>query len=248
MDLTVTDEGVCFNWNNYVVQSNQFVLSKQTFGVKGTKLIRFLIMQIMRDDTEFEEFHISSSKLSEIIDSTKANIHRDAISMVNELRDNSQITLIPMDEEDEGVGCVWLLKSIFYSKKTGLTVRLNDDLKPYLLQLYGNYTQYRFSNIRKMKSIYSIRIYELVSSLVNFKKRENKVVISFDKLRSCCNCDDDYTRVSNFKSRVIDRAISEIKEKTDLDIEAKIIRKGHTATDIEFTVSKKSGAEDALPG
>lgn len=47
--------------------------------------------------------------------------------------------------------------------------KLNDDLKPFLLQLKEHYTQYTLDNIMAMKSTYSIRIFELLQEKIKTK-------------------------------------------------------------------------------
>ena len=47
-------------------------------------------------------------------------------------------------------------------KGVGLAVKMNPLLKPFLLGLQERYTQYQLENILAMKSVYAIRIYELL--------------------------------------------------------------------------------------
>lgn len=49
-----------------------------------------------------------------------------------------------------------------YQADVGVAIKLNDELKPLLLNLKERYTQYTLDNILTMKSVYAIRIFELL--------------------------------------------------------------------------------------
>ena len=78
------------------------------------------------------------------------------------------------------------------------------------------FTQYLLSNTVKFKSVYSVRLYEL---LVQWKNSDLRKMPMFevDKLRGQLGIDtNQYQMIADFKKRVLDKAISEINEHSDL--------------------------------
>ena len=89
---------------------------------------------------------------------------------------------------------------------------MTDEVMPYLTQLKGQFAQYQLKNIAYFNSVHSIRIYELITQYRSVGNRE----ITVDKLKEWLQVADNYPRWNNFKARVLDPAITEINEKSDL--------------------------------
>lgn len=120
--------------------------------------------------------------------------------------------------------------------------KLNDDLKPFLLQLKEHYTQYTLDNIMAMKSTYSIRIFELLQEKIKTKVigRSGKYVqISLQELRECCDCEDKYKAFGDFKKRVVDKAVSEINRVTYYDLTFSYQKCGRNVAAIDFFITSK---------
>ena len=64
-----------------------------------------------------------------------------------------------------------------------------------------------------MKSIYDIRIFEMIQSKIMSKilsKEGIKIEISVQEIRKYCDCEDKYPAFGNFKDKVIDKAVKGI--------------------------------------
>ena len=72
--------------------------------------------------------------------------------------------------------------------------------------------------------MHSIRIYELITQYRSVGNRE----ITVDKLKEWLQVADNYPRWNNFKARVLDPAITEINEKSDLFVEVEQIKRGRS--------------------
>lgn len=100
-----------------------------------------------------------------------------------------------------------------YEKGVGLAVKMNPLLKPFLLGLQERYTQYQLENILAMKSVYAIRIYELLmkEQMTRFIPADGvSVILAIKTIREACDCETKYEKISQFKSKVIDIAVKEI--------------------------------------
>lgn len=78
-----------------------------------------------------------------------------------------------------------------------VTCGADEDLVPYLFGLKQQFTQYQLLDILAMKSVYSIRIYELLKSYAGLKKK----VFELDDLKKKLMVEDisSYNRFPDFR-------------------------------------------------
>ena len=69
-----------------------------------------------------------------------------------------------------------------------ISIRLSEEIKPYVLALSNKYTQYQLRNILEFSSLYSIRLYEILKSESN-RLGSEKVELSVTHLREILNCE-----------------------------------------------------------
>ena len=121
-----------------------------------------------------------------------------------------------------------------------ITVMLNSRLKEYLLNLKNNFTSYELWNILSLKSKYSIRLYELFKSY----EYQHSKKFELEELKGLL-CAESYSRYGNFAARVIEPAVREINQYTNLDVSYKAIHQGrtHKVVGIEFKIRTKSNLD-----
>ena len=89
-----------------------------------------------------------------------------------------------------------------------------------------------------------MRLYEL---LIQWKTAVKTPVFELSLFRGQMGLnDDEYKDMSNFKKRVLDLAINEINEKTDLTVSYTQEKRGRTITGFKFTVRTKDKPKDAI--
>jgi plasmid replication initiation protein len=99
------------------------------------------------------------------------------------------------------------------------------------------FTQYMLSQTANLSSVYSVRLYEL---LIQWKTAVKTPVFELSLFRGQMGLnDDEYKDMSNFKKRVLDLAINEINEKTDLTVSYTQEKRGRTISGFKFTVRAK---------
>lgn len=143
------------------------------------------------------------------------------------------------------------------NKKSGtVTVRFDDDMMPYLLELTKSnqyYTHYQLKYVLPMKSQYAIRLYELLKS---YQRNNYEWFFEIDTLRKQLNC-EQYTDFYDLRRRVIEPAVAEINEFTDIKIAWEPVKERRKVVRVTFyMVGKKKSAlleadraiHDALDG
>ena len=227
------------NSDNYVVQANELIAGKQNLKLNSAKIIRALIMQIKPNDDELKPYVIQIPELSKLLDVGSENLYRDMDVITDDITRNH--VSIKDQQQQKFVKIPWTSKCQF-SKGIGLQVIMNPFLKPYLLNLKEHYTQYQLENILTMKSVYAIRIYELIQKeqiLKYIPKEGAYVVLTVQEIREACDCEDKYDKISQFKARVLDVAAKEIGRTTIYEISYDCMKKGRAIESIRFYIKSK---------
>jgi plasmid replication initiation protein len=140
-------------------------------------------------------------------------------------------------EKPEG----WIEKPTFYYYDKTVDLKLNAPLVPYLLKRLKDYTKVEIENIVKMNSMHSIRIYELLRcELFNAQLPKNNGIYTANvkSLKDILKV-EDYGNY-DFKRKIIEPAIKEINELTDLNVEVlEYPKSGRKIVEIKFKIQKK---------
>ena len=96
-----------------------------------------------------------------------------------------------------------------------LKIKFNDDMKPYLLELKNNFTQIKqVKYIKEFESKYAIRIYTLLKDYRLMGHRD----INIEALSKMLQLPKSYSNYKFIRLRVLEPALKEINEKSDLEI------------------------------
>lgn len=223
-----------------MVQANNLIGGKQALKLNSAKLIRSAIMQVVRDDEELKPYIITIKELADLLGVPASNIYRDIESITDDIISNP----VYVREEKRGktirfIKIPWVTRCE-YKADVGVALKLNEELKPFLINLKEHYTQYTLQEVLAMKSVYAIRIFEMLQSKVMSKtlpKDGVMIEISVQEIRECCDCEDKYPAFGNFKSKVIDQAVKEINRVTVFYVDYSYIKKGRSVVAIVFHIN-----------
>lgn len=231
---TIHERGQVVLKANSLIQKTRYSLSLQE-----QKIILYIISKLEPTDEEFKHYEFDLKDLCNLCDiEYQGSNYRYFKESIQNLSDKS----FWYNNGEKETLCRWVQKVIIdVATPTRVYIRLDEDLKPYLLQLKNNYTIYELENTLMMTSKYSIRLYELLKSY----SYKNKWEVSIEELKQILNITDKYTDYKNLRVNVIDKAIDEINTFTDLNIEYKPIRTIRTITHLHFSISKKNSQEMA---
>jgi plasmid replication initiation protein len=130
----------------------------------------------------------------------------------------------------------WVSRASYIDGAGIIQLRFSQDMVPYITRLEKEFTVYRLERIARMTSIYAIRIYEILIQWGSVGKREVEV----EWLKKVLMVDKEYDRLGNFKKRVLDVAMSQINEFSDLTASYTQRKTGRVVTHLIFTFSKKT--------
>lgn len=229
----------CLDAGNYVVQANQLIGGRQALKLNSAKLIRAAIMQTKYHDTELKPYIIKIADLAQLLDVSQSNLYRDIDDITNDILANP---VYIRDEDGKKVRWIkipWVTRCE-YRSDVGVALKLNDELKPFLLNLQRYYTQYSLDSILAMKSTYAIRIFELLQEKIKVKilpEEGMDIELSVQTIRECCDCEDKYKTFSNFKARVLDTATNEINKTTLYDVSYSYKKNGKSVVGVIFHIN-----------
>lgn len=108
---------------------------------------------------------------------------------------------------------------------------------PLITRLEEQFTKYELQQISNLSSAYAVRLYEL---LIAWRSTGQTPVIELTEFRKKIGVlDDEYTRMGNFKDRVLNLAIAQINEHTDIKVKCEQHKKGRNISGFSFTFKQK---------
>ena len=111
----------------------------------------------------------------------------------------------------------WVQKISYIDDAGMVELQFTDAVIPLITRLSEQYTEYELKQVSELQSEYSIRLYELMMQWKAVGKT-NKITV--DDLRRKLGVEPkQYKKMNNFKARVLDHAINQINEHTDIQAE-----------------------------
>lgn len=197
-----------------LAQSNALTNSRYDFSKIEKNVIYHIIRKVRQDYVEgtmqrdlFENLHvyINASELSQITDEKHT---KEARAALRALRHKD----IEMEDEKGNWLNVGFINYAQYSAKTKVyEVEVSKTIMPHLVELATCFTEYSLTVAISLKSKYSQRFYELACQ---YRKRRT-FFVEQQKLRQLLMLEGKYTQNQDFKRKVIDVAIKELKEAYD---------------------------------
>jgi len=221
--------------SNDMIQKSRFHLSAQE-----QKIILYLISKIRPDDKnfEFQEFNIADfCKVCGINHGSGKN-YKDVREIIKTLGDKSTWILC-----ENGVERLfrWISYAEIHRNSGLIRIRMQEDMKPFLLELHEKFTQYDLIYTIAMKSQYSIRLYEILKSY----EYRSRYKTDLDELKLILFA-TRYVRFPDFKRKVLDIALREINDLTDIAVTYEIIKTGRRYSHIEFVIRTKKNTRERI--
>ena len=220
---------------NEIIQRSRFQLS-----TNEQKIVLFLISQINPIiDSEFKEYEFSIQDFCKVCGIKYGGASYSLIKeQIQNIADKS--LWIELDNGTETL-IRWIAKARI--DKTGfIRIKLDDDLKPYLLQLMTNFTKYQLLYTLKFKCKYSIRLFELAHSIHFDKTKPYTRRFELEQFKQLLGA-ETYTDYKDFRKRVLKPAVEEINKYSDISIEVNRIMNGHSIVALELSISSKNEVE-----
>jgi plasmid replication initiation protein len=219
---------------NTLIQKSRFSLTAQQ-----QKIVLFIISQIEPYDEEFKLYEFKITEFCRVCGiEPKGDIYSLLKSQIKVISDKS----LWIELEDGHETLVRWIEKPYIDKKSGtVKIKIDEDMKPYLLQLKERFTEYDLIYTLNFKSKYSIRLYEYLKSIHYRKLKPYSQTMAIDKFQKML--DSNYEDFKDFHTRVLKPAQKEINTYSDIHFEYELIKEGRKVVAITISIETKEVIE-----
>ena len=228
------------NRYNTVVKANTLIQrSRFSLTAQQQKIVLFIISQIEPYDEDFKLYEFKITEFCRVCGiEPKGDIYSLLKKQIKSISDKS--LWIELDDGEETL-VRWIEKP-YIDKKSGIVkIKLDEEMKPYLLQLKERFTEYDLIYTLNFKSKYSIRLYEYLKSIHYKKLKPYTQTMAIDKFQKML--DSSYEDFKDFHTRVLKTAQKEINTYSDIHFEYELIKEGRKVVAIILNIETKEVVE-----
>ena len=162
--------------DQFFVKSNYLIEARYHLSLQEIQVVLWLLTQIGPEDEEFKVHTLKVSDFAKMVGVEPGNRYKELRKITWDLL--GRRLSINEPEKNEILQVTWLNSARYNTKKGTVDLKVSSDLKPYLLQLKGRFTKIQLSDAMQFKSLYSLRIFELLSQVLNMGGKRLLVLVS----------------------------------------------------------------------
>ncbi|MFZ4835900.1 replication initiation protein [Rouxiella sp. Mn2063] len=211
-------------------KSNALIEASYKLTLQEQRLLLICIGKINpRDELSQKLFQVTSTDFYLAFpDMGKSNAERHLREAIDKLAER----WIHIQNNNERRRIRWIQEEAEYFNGEGkIEIVFSESIMPYLTQLKGQFTKIVIKNVSALKSVYSIRLYEL---LMQFKVIGDRL-ISLEDFRAMLGLDEDkYPSFKSLNQWVIKPAVKELNQKSNLSVTVDPVKKGRSVFALHF--------------
>ncbi|HNA21839.1 MAG TPA: replication initiation protein RepM [Agitococcus sp.] len=139
----------------------------------------------------------------------------------------------------------WVSQVAYNDKEAAIDLIFSPIVVPLITKLEEQFTKYDIEQISDLSSAYAVRLYEL---LICWRSTGKTPVIELDEFRKRIGVlDTEYKLMAQLKERVLNLAIQQINEHTDIIANYEQHKAGRVITGFSFTFTQKKQPKDVTP-
>lgn len=227
--------------NKLVVKDNALIEASYSLGTVEQRILLLAILVARESNTTIErdkELTIHASKYSEVFNVDKKAGYEALKSGVQGLLNAN----FGYRVKDKVVYSNWVDTIAYIDNKAVIEVIFTTKVVAFISELERRFTSYEINQVANLKNRYAIRLYE---SLIQYRST-GKLNISLTDLRLRLGVvDNEYYQMSMFKKRVLDLAVTQINQHTDITVKYEQLKAGRTITGFNFSFKQKAKATTA---
>lgn len=229
--------------NGLVVKDNALINASYNLELTEQRLVMLAIINarelgqgIMADS----KLEIHASDYAKLFNVSLDASYKALKEAVNNLF-NRQFSYTAEYKKTGKVGVVrsrWVSRIFYVDDLALLEITFAPDVVPLITRLEEHFTKYEAKQVAHLTSKYATRLYEL---LIAWREVGKTPIFELQKLRKNLGVEDnEYQRMHHFKSRVLETAITQINEHTDIKATYEQHKQGRTITGFSFKFKQKA--------
>ena len=221
-----------------IKQSNRLIEAKYKLTSQEQKLVIAICSQLDKTADNFDTVRIKVADFADFCGIKSTNRYAEVKRIIMRLLDRKLL----IHKNDGGwYGTHWLQSAEYIPEESVVEYRIDERLRPELLQLKAAYLSTPAAPLMEFRRDYSARLYFLLKKMLKVKEFE----YSLDFFRERFQLSRSYDIFFNLKNKVLEPALAEINAKSDIDVVHEYIKQGRNYTKIKFVVTLKDSK--ALP-
>ena len=222
--------------NTLVVKDNALVSASYYLSLAEQRLILLGIIEARNNQSKDNEFIIHVNSYINAFGVDDSTAYLTIKEACKRLRGRYFTYDRLVNGSIEEVESNWIQSIAYATNSSYVKIKFTEAVMPLITNLEKHFTSYQIEQVKDLTSIYSIRLYEL---LISWKKTK-KVELLLADLRLKLGIEpNEYKAMNNFKAKVLDLAVSQINQHTDITVKYEQVKQGRTITGFTFTFKQK---------
>lgn len=229
---------------NLVVKDNALINASYNLELVEQRLILLAIVEARASGkgiTPNDQLTITASSYMNHFDTNRNASYKALKEACNNLFER-QFSYIETNAKGntEVVRSRWVSEIRYIDNEASVKLIFSPTVAPLITLLEKNFTSYELEQVAELNSKYAVRLYEIV---IAWRSTSKTPMIAIDELRGRLGVlDDEYQITGDFKKRVLDYALKQINDKTDITITYEQHKQGRKIVGFTFAIKPKSQA------
>ena len=244
--------------NPTVVKANNLIQAGYRLSLAEQRVLLAAIAQIGKSDepTDKETYTVTADALSDITGTSTQRAYKGLAEAAHRIfRREVRIeggsngdNLGPHDNKGvrRRITMARWVQAVTYIEDEGrIELRFSHDILPYLSMLQREFTAYKLYHVAAMRSTHGVRLYELLAQWRQAGERDLKI----EEIKKMFGVEGRYSRIPDLKRYVIEPAVRDVNECSDLNVEWGQRKAGRSVVAIQFRFKPKTakkGVKDAV--
>lgn len=232
--------------NEIVVKDNALINASYNLDTVEQRLILLAILQARETKTGIDantRLRIHASDYMDKFNVSKHAAYKALKTAVTNLfgRQFSYLTLDEKTGKSKKVISRWVQNIAYIDDAAILEVTFTMDVVPLITRLEQQFTSYQLKQVTQLTGKYAIRLYEL---LIAWREVGKTPPFEISDFRSKLGLGvDDYPRIDTFKRRVLESAVNQINEHTDIIVKVEQHKEGRSISGFSFSFKQKKSSQ-----
>jgi plasmid replication initiation protein len=231
-----------------VTKSNRLVEASYRLTLVEQQLVLYAICRSREEQRGLsanEPVTIDARAFAEQFRVDAANVYRQLKEASDSLYERRVVIhdIHPKTQKPRTVKTRWV-SDVAYIDGAGLVeITFAPKMIPFITRLEAEFTSYRLEKIGHMTSVHAVRLYELLVQYASVGMREMELAWLKEKLGIA----GEYKAIKDFKKRVLDVALAQINEHSDIVVSHAQRKTGRTVTHLIFDIKNKTEMASRKP-
>lgn len=238
------------NNRDLVVKSNQLIQAVSNLSLVEIRLMQLAVVDARETGTGITTdtpLIIWANRYSKTFDVTLEAAYWALKEAARTLFDR-QFTLYTIDthtQKEKRITSRWVSQVAYVDDAAKLEIILAPAVVSEITRLESQFTRYYLEQTAPLTSAYAVRLYEL---LIQWREAAKLPMFELDHFRQQLGLsNNELFRMSDFKKRVLDLAVSQINEHTDITVSYEQHKAGRVITGFTFSLKQKKQPKDVTP-